>query len=133
MPDDLIDLSEYQREEHERLLRLRENFLDQERSEMNGELPCITRHLTNLDRVLVEDPLTDLSLRIEILARAAYVSARMYAEEPEPIIKHLVLHSIRQHHRQFMKLPKRYSNALAPIWSEWLDVLEEEEKASATA
>jgi hypothetical protein len=133
MPDDLIDLNEYQRKEHDRLLHLREIFLNQERSEMNGELPCITRHLTNLDRVLVEDPLTDLNLRIEILARAAYVSARRYKEEPEPFIKHLVLLSIRQHHRQFMKFPKRYSDELAPIWSEWLDVLEEEEKASATA
>jgi hypothetical protein len=74
------------------------------------------------------DQLTDLGLRTEILARAAYVSARMYEEEPEPFIKHLLLHMIRRHHRQFMKLPKRYSDALAPIWSKWLDVLEEEER-----
>jgi hypothetical protein len=112
---------------------LREIFLNQERSEMNGELPCISRHLTKLDAILMDDPLTDLSLRTLMLARAAYVSARMYQEDPEPIIKHLLLLSIRCHHRQFMKLPKPYSDALAPIWSKWLDVLEEEEKELANA
>jgi hypothetical protein len=96
MPDELVDLTEWKKAEHKRLLRLREIFLDQERSEMNGELPCISRHLTNLDAVLVEDQLSDLNLRIKILARLAYVSARMYAEEPEPFIKHLVLLSIRR-------------------------------------
>jgi hypothetical protein len=129
MPDDIIDLSEYQRNEHERLLRLREIFLTQERNERNGELPPISRHLTNLDRLLVDDALTDLSLCIEIVARAAYVSALMYKEEPEPIIRHLLLLSIRRHHRQFMKLP--CADALAGIWSEWLDVLDEEERADA--
>jgi hypothetical protein len=46
MNDEIIDL---QREEHERLLHLREIFLNQERSEMNGELPCISRHRRHLD------------------------------------------------------------------------------------
>src|SRR5215471_7036793 len=100
MPDEIIDLSEYQREEHDRLLRLRQIFLAQERSEMNGELPCITRHLTNLDWILAQDPLTDLSLRVEMLARAAYISALQYKEEPEPLIKQLLLHCVRRHHRQ---------------------------------
>ena len=131
MHDGLIDLSEYQREEHKRLLHLRQIFLAQERSEMNGELPCITRHLTNLDGILAEDQLTDLRLRVEMLARAAYISALRYKEEPEPIIKHLLLLSIRQHHRQFMKLPAAVREGFAPMWGEWLSVLEEEERSYA--
>jgi hypothetical protein len=131
MTDDIIDLSEYQRTEHDRLLRLREIFLNQERNERNGELPPITRHLNNLDRVLSEDQLTGLSLHIEIIARAAYVTALQYKEEPEPLIKHLLLLCIRQHHRQFMKLP--CAEALAGIWGEWLHVLEEEEEECAYA
>jgi hypothetical protein len=129
MPDDIIDLAKHQREEHDRLLHLREIFLAQERSEMRiGELPCITRHLTNLDGILAEDPLTDLSPRVEMLARAAYISALQYKEEPEPLIKQLLQLSIRRHHRQFMKLPEPVREAGAWIWGEWLDVLNDEER-----
>src|SRR5215831_10884343 len=88
------------------LVHWRELFLNQEHSEMRiGELPCVSRHLTHLDLLLMEDPLTDLGLRVAILARCAFISALLYEEEPEPLIKHLLLLSVRQHHRQFMKLP----------------------------
>jgi len=40
--------------------------------------------ITHLDLLLMEDPLTDLGLRVEILARCAFISALMYEEEPEP-------------------------------------------------
>jgi len=76
--------------------------------------------LTVLDHLLMDDPLTDFNLRIEVLARAAYISALMYREEPEPLIKHLLLLCIRRHHRQFMKLPESWREGLAPIWAEWL-------------
>jgi len=127
-----IDLAEYQRKEHERLLHWREILLNQELTEITPDgLPNVSRHLTKLDAILMDDPLTDLNLRTEAVARAAYISALMYQEEPEPIIKHLLLLSVRRHHRQFMKLPKCYADALAPIWSKWLDVLEKEELADA--
>ena len=134
MPDEPVELKKAEhvlkKAEHARLMRLRKRFLEQERIEMNGELPCISRHLTELDAILADDPHTDPELRIEMLARAAYVSARLYAEEPEPIIKYLLLLSVRRHHRQFMKLP--FAERLAPIWETWLDVLnEEEERANA--
>ena len=130
MTDDIIiDLAEYQREEHERLLRWREVLLNQERMERTPDgLPNVSRHLTKLDAILINDPLTSPTTRLEVVARAAYVSALMYEEEPEPLIKNILLLSIRRHHRQFMKLPKRYTDALAPIWATWLDVLEAEER-----
>ena len=137
MPDEIIDLDECRqrkKEEHDRLVHWRELFLDQERSEMRiGELPCISRHLTHLDLLLMEDPLTDLGLRIASIARCAFISARLYEEEPEPIIKHILLLSIRQHHRQFMRLPAPVRKAGAWIWGTWLDVLEEEEERHGAA
>jgi hypothetical protein len=118
-----IDLAEARKE-------MKRDYADmrQLRKELIWSVPITDKRITKLDMRLMEHPLTDLSLLFEIYSRVMYVSAATYAVEATPDQKRLELLRLREHYREFCKLPERMQEMLGPLWSEWVDALAEEER-----
>ena len=118
-----IDLAEARKE-------MKRDYADmrQLRKELIWSVPITDLRITRLDMQLMEHPLTDLSLLFEIYSRIMYVSAATYAVEATPAEKGWMLLMLRDHYREFCQLLERWQELLRPLWLEWADVLDEEEK-----
>jgi len=119
----LIDLAEARKN-----MKREHSTMRQMRKELIWSVPITDQRITKLDIQLIEHPLTDLSLLFEIYSRIMYVSAATYAVEATPPEKGWMLLRLRDHYREFCRLPERWQEVLRPLWLEWADVLNEEER-----
>jgi hypothetical protein len=104
------------------------DHMRQMRKELIWSVPLPDPRITRLDMQLIEHPLTDLSLLFEIYSRLMYVSAATYAVEATPEEKGWMLLMLRDHYREFRKAPERCQEVLRPLWLDWVEVLNEEER-----
>jgi hypothetical protein len=91
-------------------------------------VPITHPDITDVEQRLLDHPCTDMQMRFNILARCIWVSALLYDHEyAGPLLKDQMLLAIREHFHAYQKLPERWQDALAPMWANWLDVLNDEE------
>ena len=118
-----IDLAQARRN-----MKREHNNMRQLRKELIWSVPITDRRISELDMRLIEHPLTDLSLHFEIYQRMMYVTAATYAVKATPQQKHWMLLALRDCYREFRQMPERVQELLRPLWLEWVDVLNEEER-----
>jgi hypothetical protein len=119
-PIDLAEARKNMKREHANMRRMRKELI--------WSVPITDQRITKLDIRLIEHPLTDLSLLFEIYSRIMYVSAATYAVQATPQEKCWMLFMLRDHYRKFRQMPERVQECLRPLWLEWVDVLDEEER-----
>src|SRR6516225_54480 len=119
----LIDLAEARKN-----MKRDFNNMRQMRKELIWSVPITDQRITKLDMRLIEHPLTDLSLHFEIYQRMMYVTAATYAVKATPQQKHWMLLALRDCYRELCQMPERVQELLRPLWLEWVDVLNEEER-----
>jgi hypothetical protein len=88
---------------------------------------ALDRDFINLERDLLNHPLTNIHMQFAILARVAWAQAVLYGLV-DPEIKHKTLLQLRDNFRKIQRLPEAWREAFAPMWAHWLGVLNEEEE-----
>jgi hypothetical protein len=86
----------------------------------------LSPEIRDIERNLLDHPLTNIHMQCAILARVAWMEAMLYGIA-DPDLKHRMLLSLREHYREIQRLPKAWRDAFAPIWAMWMDNLEWEE------
>jgi hypothetical protein len=118
----VVDLKECLRlkEDYDRLCRWREALCE--------SVTIASRHLTEIDRLLIEHPLLKPSMELAIKARTIRALWLEYGdEETSAQHKRQILLSLRDCYRA---LPEHYQEEFAELWWRWLDQFEEEEVAN---
>jgi|SRR5215469_15444827 len=106
---------EFLREEYARLCRHRRIFME--------TLPIMNRHISEMDRLLLQHPFIDDAMSVEISRRTVFVLWVEYGEADAPR-KHEILLTLREIYRW---MPKHVQEDFWELWWRWLDVFGEEE------
>jgi hypothetical protein len=93
---------------------------------------ALNRDFINLERELMNHPLTNIHMYFAILVRVAWAQAVLHGFA-DPEIKHKTLLQLRDSFRMIQRLPEAWRDAFAPIWAHWLEVLNEEEECLGSA
>jgi len=100
------------------------------RQDLMRKVPIMDERITRIDMWLLQQKLP-LDILIAIYSRAQFCSWVFYGDA-HPELKHLMLLQLRDHYREFQKLPQRWQDALWPCWERWhLELLDEEMGAMA--
>ena len=102
------------------------------RQDLMRKVPIMDERITRIDVWLLQQKLP-LDILIAIFSRASFCSWVFYGDA-HPELKHLMLLRLRDHYREFQKLPQRWQEALWSIgygrwYAEFLD--QEEQEAAA--
>jgi hypothetical protein len=119
-----VDLKECRRlkEDYDRLCRWREALCE--------SVAITSRHITEIDRLLIEHPLLKPSMDMAIKSRTIRALWLEYEdEETSAQHKRQILLSLRD---CYQALPEHYREEFAELWWRWLDVFEEQEVANGT-
>jgi hypothetical protein len=125
-----IDLAECRQRKQEEQEFLREEYarLCRHRHILMERLPIMNRHIGEIDLLLLDHPLIDDAMRVEIIRRTIYVLWVEYGEADAERKREILL-SLREHYRA---LPGHYREEFWQLWWRWLDEFEEEEVANGT-
>jgi hypothetical protein len=119
-PIDLAEARRNMKREHDNMCQMRRELI--------WSVPITDHRITMLDMQLMQHPLTDLSLLYEIYSRIMYVTAATYAVEATPPEKRQMLLRLREMFRELCQASERVQEVLMPLWSDWAQVLKEEEQ-----
>jgi hypothetical protein len=90
--------------------------------------------ITKIELRLLKHPLLDLDMCFSAMSRIIVASALLYECTDDPVLKHKMLLSCREHVREIQRLPEEWLLALTPFYGEWMSALKmEEEEAYGAA
>jgi len=89
--------------------------------------------ITKVEARLLKHPLIDIDMQFAVIARVIQVSALYYEIADDPDLRHRMLLSAREYLHEIQQFPDDWQCALAPLWGEWMRVLDEEERELAHA
>jgi hypothetical protein len=122
-----------------KIVNIRRGLADEEeihrvflkRQDLMWKRPIMDEEITHLDEWLLQHKLP-LDVLITIWSRAMYCEY-LLSTDLNPAQKHLCLLRLREHYRQFQKLPQRVQEVLWPIgWARWhAEFLSEEMREEA--
>jgi hypothetical protein len=104
------------------------------RQDLMWTKPIMSEEITRLDMWLVQQPKLPLDCVVAIWSRAMFCEWVFYGDATAEL-KHLILLRLREHYREFQKLPQRWHDVLWPMWERWrAEFLDEEmEEANGAA
>ena len=131
MPE-LIDVSKYAYTEEDYRADLKEEY---------RELVCWHNNimyerladpkLIEIELRLVNHPLCNIYMSFAICQRQIWLSALYYNMSDDPAQKHKMLLRMRDHYQEIQRWPEQWRDALAPVFAQWTEVLQREERCHA--
>jgi hypothetical protein len=91
---------------------------------------ALDRDFINLERELLNHPLTNIHMEFAIFMRVAWAEAVLYGLT-DPETKRKMLLRLRDSYRAGQRLPEQWRDAFAPVWAHWTEVLNEWEECDA--
>lgn len=96
-------------------------------------LPIMSDQITQLDKWLSTQPGLPMKVYCDVWSRAMYIDFLLY-DDLTPGQKHHSLIRLRDHFRQFQRLPANLQKRLWPMWERWhAQFIEEEEMEQMNA
>jgi hypothetical protein len=129
MPEQLIDLSKYAYTEEDYQADLREEYEELVCAHTNIMYKALADpRLAEIEARLVAHPLTNINMHLAIVQRQIWLGSLLYNMSDDPDLKRRMLLSLRERYQETQRLPEAWRDALAPLWAQWTDVLQREER-----
>jgi hypothetical protein len=106
--------------------------LIQLRIDLMHSVPITSPEITEVECKLVNHPMTKLRTHFSILSRALLVEALLYGFA-DPDTRHRTLLSLRETFDAVQRWPEPWQEAIAPLFAQWTEVLNAEERRNGTA
>jgi hypothetical protein len=129
MPEQLIDLAKYAYTEEDYQAELREEYEELVVAHTNIMYKALADpRLAEIEARLVNHPLTNINMHLAIVQRQIWLGALLYNMSNDPNLKRRMLLSLRERYQETQRLPEAWRDALAPLWAQWTEVLQREER-----
>jgi hypothetical protein len=95
-------------------------------------VPIMSKELTEIDKWLATQSGLPLKVLLDVWQRAMFCSWVFYGDA-HPELKHIMLLQLRDHYRDFQKLPPRLQTRMWPMWERFRQEFLDEEMEQANA